>query len=164
MPVGQKASPFGSSVPGARWRGRWPGRSTASPPPREGSLGPGCWFHGPLVVMGQGAQRPTPSWSLTAATEKAVIPLVPGQRQLAPAQMLLHSLSLVRAPSSLRCPACSGGHWTPPKAALAPPPPPAHKSDSSAPAFSQRLKGRCINPSRGWKREGNAKGPGAGAK
>lgn len=39
------------------------------------------------------------------------------------------------------------------------PPPPAHKSDFSAPAFSQQLKGRCINPSRAWKREENAKGP-----
>lgn len=39
------------------------------------------------------------------------------------------------------------------------PPPPAHKSDFSAPALSQQLKGRCINPSRGWKREENAKGP-----
>lgn len=156
MPVGQKASPFG----------RAGGLGEAQPllPRGRAPWGQAVGFHGPLVVMGQGAQRPTPSWSLTAATEKAVIPLVPGQTQLAPAQMLLRSLSLVGAPSSLRCPARSGGHWTPPKAASAPPPPPAHKSDSSAPAFSQRLKGRCINPSRGWKREGNAKGPGAGAK
>lgn len=164
MPVGQKASPFGSSVPGARWKGRWPGRSTASPPPQEGSLGPGCPFPWASCGHGSGGPETTPSQSLTAGTEKAVISLVPGQRQLAPAQMLLRSLSLVRAPSSLRCPACGGGHWMPPKAASAPPPPPAHKSDPSAPAFSQQLKGRCINPSRGWKREGNAKGPGAGAK
>lgn len=72
-------------------------------------MGLSCGFPRAFCCHGSGGPADAPlSQSLTAAAGKAVIPLVSGQRELAPAQML-PSLSLVRAPSSLRCQACGGG-------------------------------------------------------
>lgn len=138
----------------------WEKHSLSSPRRLPGARLSVSMLFGPLVVMGQGGQRPTPSQSLAAGTEKAVVSLVPGAEAAGPAQMLLRSLSLVRAPSSLRCPACGGGHWMPPKAASALPAP---ALAIPQPCIFTAAQGRCI-VFRGWKREGNAKGPGAGAK
>lgn len=63
---------------------------------------------GILLSCVREAQRSALLQSLAAAW-KAVIPLVLGQRELAPVQML-HFHSLLRAQSSLRCQACGTGH------------------------------------------------------
>lgn len=97
---------------------------------------------------------------LIAAARKAVIPPAQGQRLLA--AQTLHSLSLVRALTSLRCRACGSGpvRTAPAEASPFPLPPPA-----------KRFLSPCIFPAaprqmhqsfQGWQREENAKGPGAG--
>lgn len=122
-----------------------------------GSVGQAVGFHF-VVVTCQGGPGMCPC-CLTVTARKALFPRVQGQRELA--AQALPSVSLVRALSSLRCSACGSGPATDISCrSLAPLP--AHKGDFSAPAFSQQLQGRGMNPSRDRQREENAKGPGAG--
>lgn len=97
---------------------------------------------------------------LIAAARKAVIPPAQGQRLLA--AQTLHSLSLVRALTSLRCRACGSG---PARTA------PQKPRPSPCPHPQRRFLSPCIFPAaprqmhqsfQGWQREKNAKGPGAG--
>lgn len=107
--------------------------------------------------------------SSTAQLGRQRFPLELGATGLALAQML-HSHFLVSTWSSLRCQVCRTGHSLDifQRSFSLPAPnthtPPSPQSDFSVPAFSQQLKGRCINPSKGLETWEECQGPSTGAK